>query len=38
LVKFDAKGFQSGIYLAKIEANGIDGKNFSSVKKMVLTK
>jgi N-acetylneuraminic acid mutarotase len=37
-VKFDAKGFQSGIYLAKIEANGIDGKNFSSVKKMVLTK
>jgi len=37
-VKFDAKGFQSGIYLAKIEANGIDGKNFSSVKKMVLAK
>lgn len=37
-VQFNAKNLQSGIYLAKIEANGVDGKSFSSVKKMILNK
>lgn len=37
-VEFNAKGFQSGVYFAKIEANGIDGQSFSSVKKMILNK
>jgi len=37
-VEFSGKGLQSGVYFAKIEANGIDGKSFSSVKKMILNK
>jgi len=37
-VQFNAKNLQSGIYLAKIEASGIDGKSFTSVKKMILNK
>jgi hypothetical protein len=37
-VEFSAKGLQSGVYFAKIEANGIDGQSFSSVKKMILNK
>ncbi len=37
-VNFDASSLNSGVYLYKIEAQGIDGTNFSSIKKMVLTK
>jgi len=37
-VQFNAKNLQSGVYFAKIEANGVNGKNFSSVKKMILNK
>ncbi len=35
---FDASGLNSGVYFYKIEAVGTDGSNFSSVKKMMLTK
>ncbi len=35
---FPATDLTSGVYFYKIEAEGIDGRNFSSVKKMVLTK
>jgi hypothetical protein len=37
-VNFDASSLNSGVYFYQIEANGIDGTNFSSVKKMMLTK
>ncbi len=37
-VKFNAAGLNSGVYFYRIDATGIDGKNFSSVKKMILTK
>ena len=37
-VNFNAAGLNSGIYLYKIEANGIDGQSFTSIKKMILTK
>src|SRR5690606_24478606 len=37
-VSFDAKSLNSGVYFYKLEANGIDGQNFSSTKKMILTK
>ncbi len=36
--QFDASALQSGVYFAKIDAKGIDGSNFSSVKKMILSK
>jgi hypothetical protein len=35
---FDAAGINSGVYFYRIEANGIDGTNFTSVKKMILLK
>ncbi len=35
---FNANSMQSGIYLVKIEANGNNGQNFSSIKKMTLMK
>ncbi|NNG27218.1 MAG: T9SS type A sorting domain-containing protein [Ignavibacteriaceae bacterium] len=35
---FDAVGFNSGVYFYRIEANGIDGTNFTNVKKMILLK
>ncbi len=35
---FDAASFNSGVYFYRIEANGIDGTNFMSVKKMLLQK
>ncbi len=35
---FDAAGFNSGVYFYRIEANGIDGTNFTNVKKMILLK
>jgi hypothetical protein len=35
---FDEAGFNSGVYFYRIEANGIDGTNFTNVKKMILLK
>lgn len=37
-VIFDASGINSGVYFYRIDAKGIDGTDFSSVKKMILTK
>jgi hypothetical protein len=37
-VDFDASNLNSGVYLYRIEATGIDGTNFVDVKKMILTK
>jgi len=37
-VDFNASAINSGVYLYQIEATGIDGTNFTSVKKMILTK
>jgi hypothetical protein len=37
-VDFDASSINSGVYLYRIEAAGIDGTNFVDVKKMILTK
>jgi len=37
-VNFDASSLNSGVYLYRIEASGIDGTNFVDVKKMILTK
>jgi hypothetical protein len=37
-VNFDASSLNSGVYLYRIEATGIDGTNFVDVKKMTLTK
>jgi hypothetical protein len=37
-VNFDASSLNSGAYFYQIEATGVDGSNFSSVKKMMLTK
>lgn len=37
-VDFNASDLNSGVYFYKMEASGIDGKNFTSVKKMMLIK
>jgi hypothetical protein len=37
-VNFDASSLNSGVYMYRIEAAGIDGTNFVDVKKMILTK
>ena len=37
-VNFDASSLNSGVYLYRVEATGIDGTNFVDVKKMILTK
>jgi hypothetical protein len=37
-VNFDASALNSGVYLYRIEATGINGANFVDVKKMILTK
>jgi len=37
-VIFDASSLNSGVYLYRIEATGVDGTNFVDVKKMILTK
>jgi hypothetical protein len=35
---FNASNINSGVYFYRIDATGIDGTNFTSVKKMILTK
>ncbi len=37
-VNFNAAGLNSGVYFYQLDASGVDGSNFSSVKKMILTK
>ena len=37
-VVFDASPLSSGVYFYRIDASGVDGQKFSSVKKMILTK
>lgn len=37
-INFDASNLNSGVYFYRIDAAGIDGTNFSSIKKMILTK
>jgi hypothetical protein len=37
-VDFNASLLNSGVYMYRIEATGIDGTNFTNVKKMILTK
>src|SRR5690606_13022426 len=37
-IHFDASSLNSGVYFYSIEATGIDGTNFTSTKKMILTK
>jgi len=37
-VVFDASPLSSGVYFYRIDASGVDGQKFSSVKKMMLTK
>jgi hypothetical protein len=37
-VTFDASALNSGVYFFRIDAAGIEGTNFSSVKKMILSK
>ncbi|MGQ9644531.1 MAG: T9SS type A sorting domain-containing protein, partial [Ignavibacterium sp.] len=37
-VQFNANGLNSGVYFYQIDATGIDGNNFTAVKKMILNK
>jgi len=37
-VNFDASSLMSGMYIYRIQAKGIDGSNFTDVKKMLLVK
>jgi hypothetical protein len=37
-VNFDASNLMSGMYIYRIQAKGIDGSNFTDVKKMLLVK
>jgi hypothetical protein len=37
-IQFNANGLNSGVYFYQIDATGIDGKNFTAVKKMILNK
>ncbi|AFH49422.1 Fibronectin type III domain protein [Ignavibacterium album JCM 16511] len=37
-IKFDGSSLNSGVYMYRLDATGIDGKAFSSVKKMILNK
>jgi hypothetical protein len=37
-INFNASNINSGVYFYRIDATGIDGTNFTSVKKMILTK
>jgi len=37
-IDFNASNINSGVYFYRIDATGVDGNNFTSVKKMILTK
>jgi len=37
-IDFNASNINSGVYFYRIDATGVDGTNFTSVKKMILTK
>jgi hypothetical protein len=37
-IVFDASEFNSGVYFYRIDATGIDGQNFTQVRKMILAK
>lgn len=37
-INFDATNLISGMYIYRIQANGVDGNNFTDVKKMLLVK
>ena len=37
-IDFNASNINSGVYFYRIDAAGVDGTNFTSVKKMILTK
>ncbi len=37
-VLFDASGLNSGVYFYQLQARGVDGKDYNSTKKMLLTK
>jgi len=37
-INFDASKLNSGVYLYRLEATGIDGSNFIKIRKMILTK
>lgn len=37
-VNFDGSNLNSGVYMYRLDATGIDGKTFTSVKKMILNK
>lgn len=37
-INFNGRELNSGVYFYKLEAAGIDGSNFSSIKKMILNK
>ena len=37
-ITFNAAGLNSGVYFYRINAEGVNGKNFTSVKKMILSK
>jgi len=37
-IAFDASEFNSGVYFYRIDATGVDGQNFTQVRKMILAK
>lgn len=37
-INFDGSSLNSGVYMYRLDATGIDGKSFASVKKMILNK
>jgi hypothetical protein len=37
-ITFDASALNSGVYFYRLDATGVEGTNFTSVKKMILTK
>jgi hypothetical protein len=37
-INFNASNVNSGVYFYRLDATGVDGTNFTSVKKMILTK
>jgi len=37
-INFNAENLNSGVYFYRLNAVGVDGTNFTSAKKMILTK